>query len=73
MELNLLMLAIENMATFILFYIIINAIVTDGNVTRSDVIDPFNCCYCMYWPDVIMPIYFILYLLVHDVKETCGR
>ena len=66
------MLAMENKLTFILFYIMINVIVTDGNVTRSDFIDPFNCCYYMYWPGVIMPIDFILYLLVHDVKEPCG-
>ena len=38
LELNLLMLVIENKPTFILFYIIINAIVTDGSVTRSDVL-----------------------------------
>ena len=44
---------------------------TDGNVTRSDVNGPFNYCCCIYWPDVIVPIYFVLYLLVHDVKEPC--
>ena len=44
---------------------------TDGNVTRSCVIDPPYCCY-INWPDVIVPIYFI-HLLVHDVKEPCGH
>ena len=73
LELNLLLLAMENKPTFILFYVIINVIVTDGIVTRSDVIDPFYCCCYMYWPDVIMPIYFILHLLVHDVKEPYGH
>ena len=41
LELNLLLLAVEIKPTFILFYIMINVIVTDGNVTRSDGIDPF--------------------------------
>ena len=45
---------------------------TDDNITRSDVIDPSYCCY-VCWPDVIVPIYFILHLLVHDVKEPCGH
>ena len=51
LELNLLLLAMENKPTFVLFCIKINVIVTYGNVTRSDVIDPFYCCY-MYWPDL---------------------
>ena len=72
LELNLLLLAMENKPTFILFYIIINVIVTDGNVPRSDVIDPFYCYCYMYWPDVIVPICFILHLLVHDIKEQIG-
>ena len=46
LQLNLL-LAVGNKPTFfyfILYYIIIDVIVTDVNVTRSDVIDPFLLC-----------------------------
>ena len=39
----------------------------------SDVIDPLYYCCCIYWPDVIVPIYFVLYLFVHDVKELSGH
>ena len=73
LELNQLLLDMENKPTFILFYIKINVTVTYGNVTRSDVIDPFHCCYYMYWPHVIMLIYFILHLLGQGVKEPCGH
>ena len=62
LELNLLMLALEIHLEIHLysFYDLFIVIVTDGNVTRSDVNDPFYYCCYMYWPDVIVPIYFIL-------------
>ena len=58
LELNLLMLALE--ISLYSFYDLFIVIVTDGNVTRSDVNDPFYYFCCVYWPDVIVPIYFIL-------------
>ena len=58
LELNLLMLALE--ISLYSFYDLFIVIVTDGNVTRPDVNDPFYYCCYMYWPDVIVPIYFML-------------